>query len=110
MLTHWVRDRTRGERLPLEWMVKKQTQDTAQLYGLGDRGTLEPGKLADINIIDFERLQLGNPRVASDLPAGGRRLLQDATGYVATIKSGTTTFENGEDTGERPGVLIRGAR
>jgi N-acyl-D-aspartate/D-glutamate deacylase len=110
MLTHWVRDRTRGERLPLEWMVKKQTQDTAQLYGLGDRGTLEPGKLADINIIDFERLQLGNPRVHSDLPAGGRRLLQDATGYVATIKSGTTTFENGEDTGERPGVLIRGAR
>ncbi len=110
MLTHWVRDRTRGERLPLEWMVKKQTQDTALLYGLGDRGTLEPGKLADINVIDFERLQLGNPRVHDDLPAGGRRLLQDATGYVATIKSGTTTFENGEDTGERPGVLIRGAR
>ena len=70
MLTHWVRDRTRGERLPLEWMVKKQTQDTAQLYGLGDRGTLEPGKLADINIIDFERLQLGNPRVA---PRSARR-------------------------------------
>jgi N-acyl-D-amino-acid deacylase len=110
MLTHWVRDRTRGERLPLEWMVKKQTQDTAQLYGLGDRGTLEPGKLADINIIDFERLQLGNPRVHADLPAGGRRLLQGATGYVATIKSGTATFENGEDTGERPGVLIRGSR
>ncbi len=110
MLTHWVRDRTRGERLPLEWMVKKQTQDTAQLYGLGDRGTLEPGKLADINIIDFERLQLGNPRVHRDLPAGGRRLLQNAVGYVATIKSGTTTFENGEDTGARPGVLIRGAR
>ena len=70
MLTHWARDRTRGERLPLEWMVKKQTQDTALLYGLGDRGTLEPGKLADINVIDFERLQLGNPRVHDDLPAG----------------------------------------
>ncbi|HEY2563036.1 MAG TPA: amidohydrolase family protein [Acidimicrobiales bacterium] len=110
MLTHWVRDRTRGERLPLEWMVKKQTLDTAQLYGLGDRGTLEPGKLADINVIDFERLQLGSPRVHSDLPAGGRRLLQGATGYVATIKSGTATFENGEDTGERPGVLLRGSR
>jgi N-acyl-D-amino-acid deacylase len=91
-------------------VVKKQTLDTASLYGLGDRGALEPGKRADINVIDYGRLQLGNPRVVADLPAGGRRIVQDATGYVATIKSGVTTFDNGQDTGERPGVLLRGAR
>ena len=73
MLTHWTRDRTRGERLPLEWVVKKQTRDTARLYGLGDRGTLEPGMLADLNVIDYERLQLGDPAVVADLPAGGKR-------------------------------------
>ena len=73
MLTHWTRDRTRGERLPIEWIVKKQTQDTARLYGLGDRGTVEPGTLADLNLIDYDRLQLTNPRVVADLPAGGRR-------------------------------------
>ena len=88
MLTHWTRDRTRGERLPLEWVVKKQTHDTARLYGLSDRGTVEPGALADLNLIDYERLQLGAPNVVADLPAGGSRLLQDATGYVDTIKSG----------------------
>jgi len=110
MLTHWARDRTRGERLPLEWVVKKQTHDTAALYGLTDRGTLEPGKLADINVIDYERLQLTSPRVVADLPAGGRRLVQGAVGYLATVKSGTTTFEGGEDCGARPGVLLRGAR
>jgi N-acyl-D-aspartate/D-glutamate deacylase len=110
MLTHWTRDRTRGDRLPLEMMVKKQTLDTASLYGLGDRGTLEEGKLADVNIIDYERLQLGSPKVVADLPAGGRRIVQDATGYVATIKSGVTTFDNGQDTGQRPGVLLRGGR
>ncbi len=110
MLTHWTRDRTRGERLPLEWVVKKQTHDTARLYGLGDRGTLEAGMVADVNLIDYERLQLGNPNVVADLPAGGKRLVQDATGYVATIKSGVTTFAHGEDTDERPGVLLRGAR
>jgi N-acyl-D-aspartate/D-glutamate deacylase len=110
MLTHWTRDRTRGERLPVELMVKKQTHDTASLYGLGDRGTLEAGKLADINIIDYDRLQLGSPKVVTDLPAGGRRIVQDATGYVATIKSGVMTFDDGQDTGRRPGVLLRGAR
>jgi N-acyl-D-aspartate/D-glutamate deacylase len=110
MLTHWTRDRTRGERLPIEWVVKKQTRDTARLYGLGDRGVLEPGMLADVNVIDYERLQLGNPRVANDLPAGGSRLLQTADGYVSTIKSGMVTFEDGVDTGERPGRLVRGAR
>jgi N-acyl-D-aspartate/D-glutamate deacylase len=110
MLTHWTRDRTRGELLPLEWVVKKQTADTAALYGLGDRGTLEPGKLADVNVIDYERLSLGMPYVASDLPAGGSRLLQSAEGYVATFKSGVQTFDEGTDTGERPGRLVRGAR
>ena len=110
MLTHWTRDRSRGETLPLEWVIKKQTQDTARLYGLGDRGTLEPGMMGDVNIIDYENLQLGSPYVTADLPAGGKRLLQNATGYVATIKSGQVTFANGEDTGARPGELLRGAR
>lgn len=110
MLTHWTRDRARGPRLELEWVIKKQTRDTARLFGLGDRGTIEPGMLGDLNVIDYQRLQLGNPRVAADLPAGGNRLLQDASGYVATIKSGVMTFSEGEDTGERPGQLLRGAR
>ena len=110
MLTHWTRDRQRGETLPLEWIVKKQTHDTARLYGLGDRGTIEPGMLGDLNVIDYEHLQLGSPYVTADLPAGGKRLLQRATGYRATVKSGVVTFADGEDTGERPGVLLRGAR
>ena len=110
MLTHWTRDRTRGEQLPLEWIVKKQSHDTARLYGLTDRGTLEIGALADINIIDFDNLHLTNPVVVADLPAGGKRILQGATGYVETIKSGVTTFRDGVDTGARPGVLVRGAR
>ncbi len=110
MLTHWTRDRTRGERLPLEWVVKKQTHDTARLYGLGDRGTVEEGMVADLNLIDYDRLQMTNPTVVSDLPAGGSRILQGATGYVETIKSGVTTFADGEETGSRPGMLLRGAR
>ena len=110
MLTHWTRDRSRGETLPLEWVVKKQTHDTARLYGLTDRGTLEVGMVADLNVIDYDNLQLEPPHVVADLPAGGRRLLQGATGYVATIKSGTVTFADGTDTGARPGVLLRGAR
>ena len=110
MLTHWTRDRVRGERLPLEWIVKKQTLDTARLYGLTDRGTIEPGMLADLNVIDYDHLQLTNPRVVDDLPAGGKRLLQGAVGYVETIKSGVTTFRGGVDTGARPGTLVRGAR
>ena len=110
MLTHWTRARVRGERLPLEWIVKKQTLDTARLYGLTDRGTVEPGMLADLNVIDYDHLQLTNPRVVDDLPAGGKRLLQGAVGYVETIKSGVTTFRDGVDTGARPGTLVRGAR
>jgi len=110
MVTHWTRDRTRGERLPLEWIVKKQSHDTARLYGLGDRGTVEVGMLADLNLIDYQGLQMGNPTVVNDLPAGGSRILQGATGYVETIKSGVTTFQDGKDTGARPGSLVRGAR
>jgi N-acyl-D-amino-acid deacylase len=110
MLTHWTRDRSRGELLPLEYVVQKQTRDTARLYGLADRGTVEPGALADFNLIDYDALTLGAPFVTNDLPAGGRRLLQKASGYVATIKAGTVTFEHGEPTGALPGRLVRGAR
>jgi N-acyl-D-aspartate/D-glutamate deacylase len=110
MLTHWTRDRSRGETLPIEWVVKKQSHDTARLYGLGDRGTIEVGMVGDLNVIDYDNLQLAPPYVVDDLPAGGRRLLQGATGYVATIKSGAVTFADGTDTGARPGVLLRGAR
>ena len=110
MLTHWTRDRTRGATLPLEYVVKKQTHDTARLYGLSDRGTVEVGALGDLNLIDYDGLTLGAPFVRSDLPAGGRRLLQQASGYVCTIKKGTVTFEGGEPTGEHPGRLVRGAR
>jgi N-acyl-D-amino-acid deacylase len=110
MLTHWTRDRSRGDLLPLEYVVKKQTHDTARLYGLTDRGTVEPGARADFNLIDYDALTLGAPYVTNDLPAGGRRLLQRASGYVATIKAGTLTFEHGEPTGALPGRLVRGAR
>lgn len=110
MLTHWVRDRTRGERLPLELIVQRQTSDTAALYGLSDRGVLAPGKLGDVNVIDFDALRLRRPEVVADLPAGGRRILQQAEGYVATVKSGVVTFRDGKPTGELPGRLLRGAR
>jgi N-acyl-D-aspartate/D-glutamate deacylase len=110
MLTHWTRDRTRGATFPIEYVVKKQTHDTARLYGMSDRGTVEPGALADVNLIDYDALSLGTPFVRADLPAGGRRLLQRAGGYVATIKMGTVTFDQGEPTGALPGRLLRGAR
>jgi N-acyl-D-aspartate/D-glutamate deacylase len=109
-LTHWARDRTRGDKLSLEWMVKLQTSETARLYGLGDRGTVTPGLRADLNVIDFDGLALRSPRLAHDLPAGGRRLLQEAEGYVATIVAGEVTRRHGVPTGARPGRLIRGAR
>jgi len=110
LLTHWARDRHRGDKLPLEYVVRKQCRDTAQLFGLGDRGVIEVGKKADINVIDMDALTLQPARMAYDLPAGGRRLLQGASGYVATIVSGTVTRRNGADTGARPGRLVRGAR
>lgn len=107
MLQHWVRDRQRGT-IGLENAIKRQCADTARLYGLEDRGVLAPGFLADINIIDMDRLKLGKPWLAFDLPAGGKRLLQKADGYVATIKNGTITFRDGQWTGAAPGGLIRG--
>jgi N-acyl-D-aspartate/D-glutamate deacylase len=110
MLTHWVRDRTRGPRIPLEQAVRKQTRETAHLYGLRDRGTVEVGRRADLNVIDLEGLRLKQPYAACDLPAGGQRLLQDAEGYIATIVHGVVTRDNDQDTGERPGRLVRGAR
>jgi N-acyl-D-amino-acid deacylase len=110
LLTHWARDRHRGEKLPLEYVVRKQCHDTAQLFGLTDRGTIEVGKKADINVIDLDALTLHPARMAYDLPAGGRRLVQGASGYAATIVSGTVTRRDGVDTGARPGRLVRGAR
>jgi N-acyl-D-amino-acid deacylase len=110
LLTHWARDRHRGEKLPLEYVVRKQCHDTAQLFGLADRGTIEAGKKADINVIDMDALTLHPARMAYDLPAGGHRLVQGASGYAATIVSGTVTRRDGVDTGARPGRLVRGAR
>ncbi|MGD9966874.1 MAG: amidohydrolase family protein [Hyphomonadaceae bacterium] len=107
MLEHWVRDRV-GKRITLEHAVKRQSRDTARLYGLEDRGVIAPGYLADINVIDFEKLKLGRPWLAFDLPANGKRLLQKAEGYVCTIKSGEVTFRNGEYLQVHPGRLIRG--
>lgn len=109
LLTHWVRDRTRGRRVSLEWAVKVQTSDTAKLFGLLDRGVLKPGYKADLNLIDLEGLTLRAPEMVYDLPAGGRRFIQRADGYDLTICSGVVAFERGEPTGEMPGRLIRGA-
>ncbi len=108
MLTHWARERSRGPRLALEAMVKRQSADTARLYGMTDRGTLLPGMKADVNVIDYARLRLHAPRMAFDLPAGGRRLVQEADGYVATVVAGVPIFENKVATGALPGRLLRG--
>ena len=110
MLVHWTRDRTRGPKLPLELVVRKQTSDTARAMGLNDRGTIEVGRKADLNVIDLDRLRLFAPRSVDDLPAGGRRILQDASGYVATVVSGVITRRNDHDTGARPGKLVRAGR
>jgi N-acyl-D-aspartate/D-glutamate deacylase len=108
LLTHWARDR--DVRLSLEQAVKLQTSDTAELVGFHDRGTLEVGKRADVNVIDFDRLDLEYPIAVDDLPAGGRRLMQTARGYVATIVNGEVTRRDGVDTGARPGRLVRATR
>ncbi len=107
MLQHWVRDRKKA-RISLEVAIKRQCRDTAILYGLHDRGLVMPGMLADLNVIDMDRLKLGKPWLAFDLPAGGKRLLQKADGYVATIKSGQVTFREGVMQGATPGIVIRG--
>jgi N-acyl-D-aspartate/D-glutamate deacylase len=110
LLMHWGRDRTRGERFEVPWLIKRQTADTAAAVGLLDRGVLAPGYRADINVIDMERLGLGAPHLVFDLPAGGKRLLQRATGYRHTFVSGDETFSDGEATGALPGRLVRGAQ
>lgn len=110
LLTLWGRDRTRGPRLPLEFLIAKQTRGTAEAYGMHDRGLLAPGHKADINVIDFDALALKRPEVVYDLPAGGRRLVQRAVGYRHTFNSGVETVSGDELTGARPGVLVRGAR
>lgn len=110
MLVHWARDRARGPRLPLEFVVKRISRDNAHALGLKDRGVLAPGKKADINVIDFGRLALEMPKMHYDLPAGGKRLIQKAQGYVATIVSGTPVYREGEASGALPGRLVRGAK
>ena len=101
-------DRARGDRLPLEWIVHRQTQANAKFFDLNDRGALAPGMKADVNVIDFDGLQLRPPHIVRDLPAGGRRLIQEAQGYIATVQTGAVTFEHGEHSGALPGGVIRG--
>jgi N-acyl-D-aspartate/D-glutamate deacylase len=107
-LTLWARDR--ADRLPIERVVSRITRATATHVGWHDRGTLLPGMVADINVLDLDALGCAPPRIVSDLPAGGSRLLQRAYGYRFTIKGGETTFVDGEHTGRVPGGLLRGAR
>ena len=110
MLTHWTRDRTRGDRFPVEWIVKRQTADTAHWVGLNDRGLIVPSYRADLNVIDYDRLTLHRPEILHDLPAGGRRLMQRASGYTATIVAGEIIYRDGDPTGAKPGQLVRGAQ
>ena len=110
MLTHWARDRKRGEKLPLELLVKRQSRDTAELVGFLDRGLLAPGMKADLNVIDFDALSLRRPEMRYDLPTGAKRLVQAADGYHTTIVSGEIVLEQGEHSGALPGQLVRGAQ
>ena len=106
-LTYWTRDRRRGEQIPLEFLVAKQTSRNAALYGFADRGTLAPGMRADINVIDFDGLKVSPPKAFHDLPAGGTRLIQPVQGYLATMVNGVLTRRHDADTGARPGRLVR---
>jgi N-acyl-D-amino-acid deacylase len=108
ILTHWGRDRTKGDGLPLEYLVRKLSFDTASAYGMHDRGLLQPGKLADVNVIDFDALALHRPQAVFDLPAGGKRLVQQVDGYRHIVKRGTPIFADGAHTGALPGKLVRG--
>jgi N-acyl-D-aspartate/D-glutamate deacylase len=108
-LTHWGRDRAAG-RFELPWLIKRQTSETAAAVGLLDRGLVRPGMKADLNVIDFARLRMRRPYIVYDLPANGRRLMQKADGYVATVVSGVVTYRDGEPTGALPGKLVRGAQ
>jgi N-acyl-D-aspartate/D-glutamate deacylase len=110
MLTHWGRDRSRGPRLPLEMLVKRQTSETADFFGLSDRGRLAPGSRADVNMIDFQRMRMQKPELIHDMPANGRRFVQRVEGYEATLVAGMPIFERGEHTGALPGKLVRAGR
>ena len=107
MLTHWARDRTRGEHMGLEHVVRRQTSETAQLFGLDDRGVVAPGMKADLNVIDFSRLGFSRATMAYDLPTGARRLVQRGQGYVMTVSNGISIVEDDEFTGAQPGRLVR---
>lgn len=107
LLTHWGRDRKAGQTYPIEMLVRKISKDPADLYGLADRGTLAPGKRADINVIDYDRLAIGRPELVQDLPADAKRFIQGATGYVVTMVNGVVTRRNDQATGEYPGKLVR---
>ncbi len=108
LLTYWVRDRAKGEKFPLEWIVHQQTQKTAQFYDMHDRGVIAPGMKADVNVIDFDALHIHGPEMVDDLPAHGKRLIQQIDGYRYTVQSGDITFEDGKATGALPGKLVRG--
>ncbi len=108
LLTHWARDRHRGDTLPLELVVQRLTHDPARLYGLGDRGVIVPGRKADLNLIDHDRLRLLHPELVTDLPGGAGRLVQRAEGYVATFVAGRQVLDHDEVTGELPGRVVRG--
>jgi N-acyl-D-amino-acid deacylase len=110
MLTHWSRDRSRGPRLPVEMLVKRQTSETAAFFGLADRGRLLPGLRADVNIIDYNKLQVQKPILVHDMPANGRRFVQRVDGYEMTMTAGTPIFEKGQHTGALPGRLVRAGR
>ena len=110
MLTHWSRDRVRGPKLPVEMLIKRQTSETADFFGLSDRGRLAPGLRADVNLIDYDRLQVQKPELVHDMPAKGRRFVQKVDGYEATFVAGTQIFERGEHTGALPGRLVRDGR
>jgi N-acyl-D-aspartate/D-glutamate deacylase len=110
MLTHWARDRERGPNVPRELLGKRQTSETADFFGLNDRGRLAPGMRADVNVIDFKNLQVRKPEIVHDMPADGRRFVQRVEGYEATIVAGTPLDERGEHTGALPGRLVRAGR
>ena len=110
LLTHWGRDRSHGTTFELPFLVHRQSRATAEAVGLLDRGVLVPGAKADVNVIDFDALGMAAPRIVHDLPAGGKRLVQAASGYLHTIVSGVETYQDGEATGELPGRLVRGAQ
>jgi N-acyl-D-aspartate/D-glutamate deacylase len=110
LMTHWAKECGRSDGFDLSWLIKRQTSDTARTVGLLDRGVIKPGMKADINVIDVDKLALPAPRMAFDLPAGGKRLLQRAEGYRATVLSGIVTYREGEATGKLPGKLVRGAQ